>query len=346
MSVSTHACDCLAAAPPVGEVASGLWVRGQTRYVQRFLGGQEARLFPASAVAELRALLAQAGPSGQAELLATPALATGEPDAWQVRPLAEWLVCLETPWYPDALQHLTFDVQPIVALGSGTVGAYEALVRAQLGERRVGAGELLRAAEGHRHLRSFDAQARREAIRQAAPLLPAGQQLFINFAPGVVYNPDVCLQTTFAACREADIDFQCLVFEVTESERFPDLDMLRRILARYRAEGARVALDDLGAGYTSLSYLDELRPDIVKLDRALSQNLTPNDPRVGLLAALIAYAHDLEIQVVAEGVEDLDSLRLLRELGADYAQGYVLGRPAPTLLPIREEAAALWSTKT
>ncbi|PTA69830.1 EAL domain-containing protein [Deinococcus arcticus] len=322
----------------------GLWVRGETRHVRRLLGEAEARLFPASAQADLRALLELAGPSGQGELLATPALPSGEPDPWQLRPLAEWLVCLETPWYPEALAHLTFDLQPIVALGSGAVTGYEALVRAQLRERRIGAFDLLRAAEGHRHLRAFDAQARREAIRQAAPRLGSEQQLFINFAPGVVYNPDVCLQTTFAACREVGADFQRLVFEVTESERFPDLKMLRRILSRYRAEGARVALDDLGAGYTSLTYLDELRPDIVKLDRALSQNLTSHDPRLGLLAALIAYAHDLGIQVVAEGVEDLQSLRLLRELGADYAQGYVLGRPDPELRPIREEAAALWAT--
>ncbi|MBZ9751050.1 EAL domain-containing protein [Deinococcus sp. HMF7604] len=304
----------------------------------------DARHFPASAHAELRALLELAGPSAQTELLATPALTSGQPDPWAVRPLAVWLNRLETPWYADALKTLTFDLQPIVALGTGAVTGYEALVRAPHRGQRLGAGELLRAAESHGHLRAFDALARREAIRQATPQLTQDQQLFINFAPGVVYNPDVCLQTTFAACREAGADFGRLVFEVTESEQFPDLDMLRRILTRYRAEGARVALDDLGAGHTSLTYLAALRPDIVKLDRDLSANLHGNDPRVDLVAALIRYAHELEIEVVAEGIETVDVLKLVTALGADYAQGYVLGRPAPEPLPLRAEAAVLWAS--
>ncbi len=194
-------------------------------------------------------------------------------------------------------------------------------------------------------MRAFDALARTTAIRQLYGKLSASQALFINFAPGVIYNPDICLQTTFQACREVGADFSRLVFEITEGEDFPDMRLLKSILERYRQEGARVALDDLGSGRTSLSYLAELSPDIVKLDRALIQGLHRSKPAFRLVRSLIAYAHDLGIQVVAEGIEAVDELIAVREAGVDLAQGYYLGRPAETLSGLAPVAAAWWGAQ-
>lgn len=278
------------------------------------------------------------------ELLAAPWIG-GQMDAWQTAPLEQWMRRLTTPWFDTISDHLTFHLQPIVHLGTGGVYGYEALVRAQQQNGPlIGAWPLLQAAAAHGQARAFDAHARGTAIRQAYPQLKAGQQLFINFAPGVVYNPDICLQTTFAVCRDVGADFSRLVFEVTESETFPDLGLLRSILERYRQEGAQVALDDLGAGYTSLSYLTELQPDIVKLDRALVSGLHEGDRRVPLVTALIGYAHDLGIRVVAEGIETHDELALMITLGADYAQGYFLGRPAPAAADLLPQAASFWAS--
>ncbi|MPY66381.1 EAL domain-containing protein [Deinococcus sp. SDU3-2] len=257
-------------------------------------------------------------------------------------PLERWVQRLSSDWFFGASGRLCFHLQPIVNLTGGEVYGYEALVRAEGEEGLIGAGALLQAAEAHGQSRAFDAQARRGAIRQTYPQLAPGQVLFINFAPGVVYNPDVCLQTTFQTCREVGADFSRLLFEVTESEAFPDLGLLRRILSRYRAEGAQVALDDLGAGHTSLTYLAELRPDVVKLDRALISGLHAHDRRTPLVLALIEYAHDLGIRVVAEGIETATELQMVRELGADYAQGHFLGRPAPAPAGVTPDAARLW----
>lgn len=289
----------------------------------------------------LEAVLAGFSRTERADLLAAPWFGP-QMDAWQMAPLEQWMQRLTTPWFENASEHLQFHLQPIVALSSGEVYGYEALVRAEHDGALIGAWPLLQAAAAHGQARAFDAHARKTAIRQAYPQLQAGQQLFLNFAPGVVYNPDICLQTTFATCREVGADFSRLVFEVTESEAFPDLKLLRSILERYRQEGAQVALDDLGAGHTSLSYLAELKPDIVKLDRALVSGLHGDDRRLPLVTALIGYAHDLGIRVVAEGIETAGELAQIMALGVDYAQGYFLGRPGPVAASVLPEAAAFW----
>jgi EAL domain-containing protein (putative c-di-GMP-specific phosphodiesterase class I) len=275
---------------------------------------------------------------------AVPCTAEG-PRIWDVRPLHIWAERLGSDWFEPATQNLVFYGQPIVEVQTGHVVAYEALVRARLGEELIGAGPLLKAAAAHDQMRAFDALARTTAIRQLYGKLSPSQSLFINFAPGVVYNPDICLQTTFQACREVGADFSRLVFEVTEGEDFPDMRLLKSILERYRQEGARVALDDLGSGRTSLSYLAELKPDIVKLDRTLIQGLHPSKPAFRLVRSLVEYAHDLGIQVVAECVEQLEELIAVRETGVDLVQGYYLGGPAEVLNGISPVAAAWWRSQ-
>ena len=262
-------------------------------------------------------------------------------DYGQSATLATWAERLDSPWFGAAAQALHFHLQPIAALGGGQVHGYEALVRARLGDQEIGAGALLLAATAHEQMAAFDARARSQAIAQTLPQLPADTRLFINFSPTVIYDPDICLGTTFRTCVETGADVARLVFEVTEAHAFPDLVLLRRILDRYRGEGARVALDDMGSGHTSLVYLSTLRPDYVKLDRGLLSGLRPDDPRVPLLGAMIRYAHDLGIVVIAEGIEDAEELQIVRELGADLGQGYFLGRPAARPAPLSPAAREL-----
>ncbi|GEM49301.1 hypothetical protein DC3_49360 [Deinococcus cellulosilyticus NBRC 106333 = KACC 11606] len=262
---------------------------------------------------------------------------------WEAASLGIWITRLKTGWFQGAMEHLLFHAQPIVRLNGGELAGYEALVRSAPPEAFYGAGPLLEAALAHGQIRAFDARARTAAIEQVYPHLPESASLFINFLPSVVYDPAVCLNSTFQACQRTGADLGRLVFEVVESEHFPDLTLLKSILDRYRAEGARVALDDLGGGYTSLSYLEVLKPDIVKLDRTLIREITPDDPRVQLVSALIRYAHDLGVEVIAEGIETLQELQLASELGADYVQGYFLGKPAPQLQSITVQAQAFFT---
>ena len=132
----------------------------------------------------------------------------------------------------------------------------------------VSPGRIFGAAKSARMLFQTDLAARRTAIREAVRQGVEGN-LFINFTPAAIYDPRFCLRSTVEAVDGAGISPERIVFEVTETEETRDVDHLRNIVAFYREKGFRVALDDLGSGYSSLNMIHRLRPDFVKLDMQL-----------------------------------------------------------------------------
>jgi EAL domain-containing protein (putative c-di-GMP-specific phosphodiesterase class I) len=117
---------------------------------------------------------------------------------------------------------------------------------------------------------------------------------------------------------------------VIETEKVRSTEHLSTILESYRASGFRVALDDVGSGYSTLNLLPELRPDIIKIDRELVDHVDRDKFKQAIVSKLIALAKQLDIQVVAEGIERQEELEFLAEHDVDYVQGYLLGRPAAT----------------
>lgn len=348
----THLCECQTILPTATADVEALAVHVRSpRVARQFqllmqahgLAHAQTLTFPLADLPSLELLMGEFPESDGQELRAVPVTADG-PQMWEQQSLAVWTRRLTTSWFAQASQNLVFQGQPIVRSSDGSILGYEALVRARgpEGTPLIGAGALLEAASAHGQTRTFDALARITAIEQLYPQLAPEHLLFINFAPGVVYNPDICLQTTFRACQDVGADLSRLVFEVTEGEAFPDLRLFRSILDRYRAEGARVALDDLGSGHTSLSYLTELRPDIVKLDRSLIQGLHTSGPTARLVQSLVTYAHDLGIEVVAEGIEQREELEAVQAAGVDFVQGYYLARPAAPLPTLTPDALSQW----
>ena len=352
-----HHCTCQAIQPETPFPIVSLLIHSASRPLQQHLNvllhahdissspaGEDEVQVDRSDFHRMLALVSGLSVADRLAFRAIPCTAAGA-RIWDVQPLHIWAERYNSTWFEPATQNLVFHAQPIVEVQTGRVVAYEALVRARSGTETIGAEPLLRAAMAHDQLRAFDALARTAAIRQLYGKLHPSQSLFINFAPGVIYNPDICLQTTFQACREVGADFSRLVFEITEGEAFPDLRLLKSILERYRREGARVALDDLGSGHTSLAYLAELKPDIVKLDRALIQGLHRSASAFRLVRSLVDYAHDLGIQVVAEGIEEPEELDAISQTGVDLVQGYFLGRPAELLSGLSPEATAWWDVQ-
>jgi EAL domain-containing protein (putative c-di-GMP-specific phosphodiesterase class I) len=108
-----------------------------------------------------------------------------------------------------------------------------------------------------------------------------------------------------------------------------------------RERGVRLAIDDAGAGYSSLRHILQLRPDLIKLDMSLTRNICIDPARKALAAAMVNFARDTGSQIIAEGVETASEFATLRALGAEKAQGYFLGRPLPL-----EDAAALFRANT
>jgi EAL domain-containing protein (putative c-di-GMP-specific phosphodiesterase class I) len=229
--------------------------------------------------------------------------------------------------------------QPIVSLADRSVVAHEALLRGVVDGREVGGGDLFFVAEQAGWLDRLDRIGRESAIAGAVPWL-GGADLFVNFNPTSIYRPQVCLASTERVVHDTGIAPAQLVFEVVESHAVADRGHLVSILEHYRSLGWRVALDDVGAGWSSLSLLAAVRPDVVKLDKRLVQEL-PDDGARTVLRAVTDLAHRIGAVVVAEGVETERLAEEVAALGADLGQGWLFGRPVRPEPPV-EESEGRW----
>lgn len=218
--------------------------------------------------------------------------------------------------------------QPIVHTDEpDRIFGYECLLRGRdRDDSIVSPGRMFEAARPADLLFQLDRDARISAIRSAHSRIPESS-IFINFMPTSIYDPVYCLRTTVQAAEEAGIAPERVVFEVVESEEIEDRDSLLDIVDYYRESGFRVALDDLGAGYGSLSLLTALRPDVVKLDLELVRDVHREPYKSAITSALLELARDLGVTTVAEGVESEDEWRWLRDAGADLVSGYYFARP-------------------
>ncbi|GLY93764.1 hypothetical protein Acsp02_10200 [Actinoplanes sp. NBRC 103695] len=154
--------------------------------------------------------------------------------------------------------------------------------------------------------------------------LPADIYLSVNVSPQTMSTPRF---TTLLADLGADA--HRIVVEVTEHAAVTDYDVLAAAVKRLRGFGARVAVDDAGAGYSSMQHVLRLTPDIIKLDRGIVAGIDEDAAKRALVTAMTGFAASLNMTVVAEGVETDAELKALIGAGIHHAQGYLLGRPAP-----------------
>ena len=252
------------------------------------------------------------------------------PQAWQsVRPFAEVVGAIRGRWLVRMVEgdRLRSAYQPIFDR-SGAVHGHEALLRGLAEDGSlVGGGRLIGVAEAAGMLFAIDQIGRRYAIEGAARAGLRGW-LFVNFDPASIYDPAACLGTTFATVRELGLDPGSVVFEVTESTQARDRGHLLGILDFYRSAGFKVALDDVGAGFSGLSLLREVRPDVIKVDMDLIRGIHADRFRQSIVSHLAAIAHESGALVVAEGIETPEEHAWLQGAGIDLFQDFALGRPA------------------
>ena len=225
-------------------------------------------------------------------------------------------------------------VQPIVDVSKGEVRCFEALMRLQApGGTIVGPGSFIEVAE-----RSGLISPLWEALmKQALPMLEddAIRQRFgdrfllsVNLSTRQLMDPSL-LDTLIEALDRHGIPCHRLQIEVTETSVLSDPVKAFRILDRIRAAGIRVALDDFGSGYSSLAQLTSMPMDTVKIDRELVTDVTTLPRKRHVLSAVIALCQRLDYGIVVEGVEECETLNLLREWGVTDIQGYLYARPLP-----------------
>ncbi|MYL50412.1 EAL domain-containing protein [Halobacillus litoralis] len=234
---------------------------------------------------------------------------------------------LQYPELADLIHSGLFQshLQPIVDMKHNRVHGYESLLRTK--DLSVPPGELFSYASRSGLQSMLDQKARRTAVRAKSEHLNAGDKIFINFLPSTIYVPEFCLKHTFQIVKEFNIDPEDLVFEVVETEKIDDVEHLKSILETYKASGMKVALDDVGSGYSTLEMLSLLQPDYLKIDRSYIQNCHSDVNNQAFLFDVMERAKHLNIHVLAEGIELQEEWEWLQQLGVDFGQGYYIGKP-------------------
>jgi EAL domain-containing protein (putative c-di-GMP-specific phosphodiesterase class I) len=239
----------------------------------------------------------------------------------------DWPDMLESAIRGDGVRAV---YQPIVDVARGRVVGYEALTRFE--GYRVSNPELWFAAAG-RHGRGAELQA--AALRTALAErtgLPRNCFLTVNVGPEVLNHP--AIRKVWAD----EGDLRGLVVELTEHFAVEDYTGLEPDLNRLRAAGALIAVDDAGSGYAGLTHLLALRPSMIKLDRALVQDVDQDEAKRALVEMVGTFAGRIDAWLLAEGIERAGELDALAALQVPLAQGYHLSRPAGPWAHITEEA--------
>lgn len=233
----------------------------------------------------------------------------------------------------EGLFHTVY--QPAYSLVDGRLVGVEALTRFDAEPRRTPDVWFRAAADA-----GLGTDLEIAAIRKAAEgarELPRHVTLAVNASPATLADPRLLAIVAAHPGRT-------IAIEITEHAVVEDYQLLQEHLVDLRALGVRLAVDDTGAGFSSLRHIVQLAPDIIKIDISLAQGVGSSPLKRALAGSLTEFAHAAGARMVVEGIEDVDDLVAWRSLGAEAIQGYLTGRPGP--LPVAEESHVITSLRT
>ena len=217
--------------------------------------------------------------------------------------------------------------QQVLDLQSGSIVGYEGLIRGPSDSPLHSPVRLFGEAERLGLADEAEAVARLCVIKRFAELSLPGK-LFLNVSPTSLTHPDLRNGKTAQMIRSVGLTPQQVVIELTENKPFFDVDGIMDALRHFREAGFSIAIDDLGAGFSSLRLWSELLPEIVKLDMHFVQGAHRDSVKYNFLRAIQDIASRCGTQIVAEGIETEEDLLAVRKLGMRYGQGYLIARPA------------------
>lgn len=242
--------------------------------------------------------------------------------------------------------------QQIAVLSDGSVYAHEALIRGPQDTPFHSPDALLRAA-AHENMNSeFECQCVSVAFERWRILGESGR-LFVNVSAAALLHmlKQSGRDSLMALASAFGILPRMLVLEITEYERVEDMDQLASAVQEIRAAGVALALDDFGDGRSSLRLWSQLKPEFVKIDKYFTRAISQHADKLKTIQALQQIAAIFDTALIAEGIETEDDLRVLRDIGINYGQGYFLGHPArlprekieePALSVIRDRTVAVF----
>ena len=227
---------------------------------------------------------------------------------------------------------LFVDYQPIVSLQNRTLIGFEALVRWHHSEfGLVPPKEFIPVAEETGLILSIGQTVLRSACRQARvwqETYPSAPPLFVSVNLSVKqFNEPGLVENIAELLEESKLPPRCLKLEITESVFSDNIEAAVKLLTQLRNLGVQLSIDDFGTGYSSLSYLQRFPIDTLKIDRSFVMQMMENEENLAIVRTIVALAQNLGMDVVAEGVETEDQLRLLRKLECENGQGYLFSTP-------------------
>lgn len=228
--------------------------------------------------------------------------------------------------------------QPILNLESGANVGYEILNR-PITSRLFPTTEKFYDFIGETdQVHAFECFCRNLSLQRISQLLkdsPCQKNalIFINIAPQALVELTGRNGELLLLLQQYDLTPNQIVFELTEKREFLDFENFLQSIDCYRAQGFRIALDDVGSGYNSLKTLISLKPDFIKVDKSLIQYIDQNSSQQQMVELLLDFAIQSGISVIAEGIERAEEYNYLRKRGIHYGQGYALGKPTREPIP-------------
>jgi EAL domain-containing protein (putative c-di-GMP-specific phosphodiesterase class I) len=235
--------------------------------------------------------------------------------------------------------------QPIVELATGRLHEYECLFRPSMPMLPQSISAIVHAAIDTDRSIELDGFIVRSILRRAGEIEAARQasddtslRIAINFTPASLLDPQFEARALAQMVSDAGLSPRQITLECTEEQAVPDVDQLKRQVKALRRLGFGFAVDDAGAGYASFALIAALRPSIIKIDRLIATGVARDDAKQALVEAFVSFGRRIGAQLLAEGIERRADLAVLRALGVEFGQGYLIGRPAYEPLPPRPMA--------
>lgn len=230
--------------------------------------------------------------------------------------------------------NLTAHFQPIVSLEKGRIFAYEALCRTLTQNPMESIEDIFAQAKICNKILELDMCCRKNGMELSAAqgIREKGVFLFLNICPTSLLCPNHTAGTTGVLANQHGLPKQNIILEITEQEAVSNYTLFKKAIDHYRSKGFRIAIDDFGAGYGGLKMLSVLEPDFVKIDRHFFKDTAKSNINYNLIDSIATACHRIGIDVIAEGIETENDLKICREIGINLGQGYLLARPAAQLI--------------
>lgn len=220
--------------------------------------------------------------------------------------------------------------QPILRFFDQEIIGYEALTRIVSAEFFNDTETLFSFAVQTEMILELERICRRQAIQMAKDIL-GGRKLFLNVSAKGVLDPEFKDGKFVANIEDAGRSTKNVVLEITERLAIKDINLFRETVKGLEKNGFAVAIDDVGAGYSSLHTIAELNPTYLKYDMALIRGINTHAIKRDLLRSLIPFSKKIDSEIIAEGIETEGEYAALREMGIEYGQGFYFARPGPLL---------------